>query len=90
MNMYVNGELPRASGSSITGLVTGIVGLVLCWVPGVGLILGIIGTTFGAIGMRQSRVFGKGGFGMAVAGLVCGILAIIAFVVFLIAFGAGQ
>ena len=50
------------------------------------LILGILGATFGGIGLHQSRAYGRGGLGLAVAGLVTGTLAILAFVAFMIAF----
>ena len=70
--------VPRASGFSVTSLCTGVVGLCLCWVPILGAILGVLGTTFGGIGWHQSRTYGRGGFGLAIAGLVCGILAIVA------------
>jgi hypothetical protein len=38
----------------VTGLVVGIVGLVLVWIPALNLLLGVIATVFGAIGWRKA------------------------------------
>lgn len=39
-----------SNGMGVTGLVTGIVGACLAWVPGLGLVLGVLGVVFGGIG----------------------------------------
>ena len=62
-------------GVAVTSLVTGIVGLVLCWVPWVGLALGVIATTFGGVGIYRANRNRADGIGLATAGLVLGILA---------------
>lgn len=75
---------PRVSGFAVTALVCGVVGLVLCWVPGVDVILGIIAATFGALGWHQASK-GRPGFGMAIAGMVLGIVTLVVFTVLIIA-----
>ena len=62
------------NGMSIAALVCGICGF-LCGIPAV---LGII---FGFVGLSQAKRTGQRGRGMAIAGIVCGILWIGLFVV---------
>lgn len=65
-----------SNGMGVTGLVTGIVGASLAWVPGLGIILGILGVVFGSLGWyyaNQGRATNKG---MSIAGLTLGIFAI--------------
>jgi hypothetical protein len=67
-------QLPR--GLAITGMVLGIVGLCtsLFYIGGV---IGIIGLIFSIIALRAARRGQSGGRGMAIAGLVTSILAIV-------------
>jgi|HigsolmetaAR203D_1030402.scaffolds.fasta_scaffold00024_46 hypothetical protein len=60
------------NGLAVTSLVLGIIGLVLFWTSWVGIILGLLAIIFGAIGAakRVKR-------GMAIAGIVLGIIAFI-------------
>ncbi len=65
-----------SNGMGITGLVTGIIGACLAWVPGLGFILGVLGVVFGGIGWfyaNQGRATNKG---MAVAGVILGVFAV--------------
>ena len=71
---------PGVSGNAVTALVTGITGLVLCWVPVLDITLGIVAVVFGAVALHQGRTQHRGGTGMAVAGLVTGILTILVFI----------
>ena len=67
---------PSASGASVAALVLGIAAILLfCF----GL-LSILAIVFGAIG----KMSGKAGGGMAVAGIVLGIISLIPSVTFLI------
>jgi hypothetical protein len=65
----------RASGA-LPSMVCGIVGVATCWLAISGLILGIIAIVFSVKANRRikenSQLEGKG---MAIAGLVCGIVA---------------
>ena len=67
----------KTQGFSVTALVTGIVGLVFCWVPGLNLTLGVVATVFGTLAVRNERRGRTGGKGMAVAGLVTGIITVV-------------
>lgn len=63
----------------IIALVCGILAVVLSfvssaiWLFVVALVLGIVGIVFGALGIKEAKATGKGK-GLAVAGLVCGIV----------------
>jgi len=59
-------------GFGVTALVLGIVGVFLCWIPIFGLILPILAIVFGGIG-----IFLQSGRGMAIAGLVVGVITLI-------------
>jgi hypothetical protein len=67
----------KTQGFSVTALVTGVVGLVFCWVPGLNLTLGVVATVFGALAVRNERRGLTGGKGMAIAGLVTGIITVV-------------
>ena len=68
----------RKNGISTAGLVLSIVGLALCWVPGVNLVLWFLGFLFSFIGIFK-RPKGK-----AIAGL---IISAISLVVILLVYG---
>jgi len=63
------GAPPAKVGFGVTALVLGIVGVFLFWIPLFGLILPILAVVFGCIG-----IYLQSGRGMAVAGLVIGIV----------------
>jgi len=69
------------SGMGVAGFVLGLLGLIFCWVPFLGLILCALGIIFGAIGINKPKK------GLAIAGLamglVGGIIAIIVTSVFI-------
>ena len=67
-------QAPRTSGLAITSMICGILGLII---PYLGFILAIIAIVFGSIAIHQTGSQPNlGGRGMAIAGLVLGILAI--------------
>jgi hypothetical protein len=70
------------NGIGIAGFVCGLVGLILCWVPWFGALLGLVGIVLSGIGISQGKKKGAS-IGLSVAGLVCGILAVLAFVLLL-------
>jgi hypothetical protein len=78
------GQPAPSNGMGIAGFVTGLVGLLLCWVPFLGLILAACGIVLGALGMSQAKRTGASN-GLAIAGLVLGILALIPSLIFLVA-----
>ena len=67
----------EAKGLAITSMVLGIVSLVI---PFVGLLTAILAIIFGAV----SRSHNEGGRGMAIAGIVCGIIALVGGIVIII------
>lgn len=74
------------NGLGITGGVCGIVAVALCWIPFVdyiSIVLGALAIIFGAIGVRHANEHGGGGKGMAVTGIVTGIVAVVITILFL-------
>ena len=55
-------------------MVLGIVGAALCLVPVVGFVLGLLATVFGGVGLGKANRGEATNKGMAVAGLVLGII----------------
>jgi len=72
----------QGNGLGVAGFVTGLVGLVLCWVPWFGMLLGLVGIVLSGIGIAQGKKKGVS-IGLAIAGLVCGILAVLVWIVLL-------
>ena len=68
---------PAENGFGVTGLVLGIIGLVFSWVPGLNLLLGVLATVFGALGWRKGRTSRATNAGLALAGLIMGIITIV-------------
>jgi hypothetical protein len=67
------------SGKAVASLVLGILGLLTWWLPLLGLPLSLTGIILGALGMRAERR------GMAIAGLVMSITALVLTMIMLIA-----
>ena len=63
-------------GLSVTSMVLGIISAVIFCIWFISMPLAILAIIFGAVGMS------KGGKGMAIAGMVCGIAAIALFLIF--------
>jgi hypothetical protein len=67
---YAQGRPMGTNGKAIAAMVTSLAGLFFCGVPSiVGLILGIIA-------MRETKRTGQEGHGMALAGVIVGVLAV--------------
>ena len=66
-----------ASGLGIAALVLGILGIVFCWFPPLGLSLAFIGLILAAVGLILSTTERKSGVGMPIAGLVVSFVAVI-------------
>jgi type II secretory pathway pseudopilin PulG len=65
------------NGMATAGMICGIVGILLCWFPFIGVIAGLLGIIFGAIGMSKAGRLGGVGRGAGVAGLVTGIISLL-------------
>jgi len=68
-----------SNGVGVAAGVLGIVGLVLSFIPVldvVGVVLAILAVILGALGIQRANAAGGAGKGMAVTGLVCGLVAL--------------
>lgn len=77
----------RSNGGAITALVCGIIAILLFWIPGINLLailLGLVAIVAGVVGLSRARDPYVGGKGMAVTGLVLGILALVLSVLVLV------
>jgi hypothetical protein len=72
------------NGLGVAGFVTGLIGLVFCWVPWFGVLLAGIGVVLSGIAIPQGKKKGAGN-GLAIAGLVCGIIALIPAIIIMVA-----
>lgn len=74
----------RPGGYGIAALVLGIVGVTLVWwiIPFLGFISSILAIVFGALGMKSRTR------GMAIAGLVMGIVTVVLSIVGMLIWGA--
>lgn len=85
------GQPASNSGMAITSLSLGIVGLLLTCLCGVGALLGIGALVTGWLALRQIRA-SEGrtkGRGMAIAGIVLGVLSILTLIVAIILVASG-
>ena len=69
------------SGLPLGSMICGIIGLVLCWVPIVGLILSIIAIVLAG---KAKKVVPAGERGMATAGFIMGIIGLVISIIVLI------
>ncbi|WP_025272854.1 DUF4190 domain-containing protein [Haloglycomyces albus] len=72
-------QLPQ-NGLGTAGLVCGVIGLALAWIPFIaffGWVLGILGIIFGSIGLAKANKGEATNKGMAIGGLATGILALV-------------
>ena len=75
---YPPAPLRPSNGMGSAGLMLGIVGLILVWVPGLDLLLGILATTFSAIGYANVRRGSATNGRAAMVGLVLGSFTVLA------------
>jgi hypothetical protein len=76
----------QGNGLGIAAGVCGIIAVVLCWIPFVdylSIILGALAIIFGFLGLRHANTHGGTGKGMAITGIVCGIVAVVISILFL-------
>ena len=72
------------NGLGVAGFVTGLLGLVLCWVPWLGILLAGVGIVLSGVAIPQGKKKGASN-GLAIAGLVCGIIALIPAIIVMVA-----
>lgn len=68
----------RVNGMAIASLVLGIIGVVFVCCYGVGAVFGVIALVFGIISFRQIKISRAKNGGMSIAGIILGIVAIVA------------
>jgi hypothetical protein len=69
---YMASRPAQTNGPAIASLVLGIIGVVTCWIPFIGLVVSIVGLVLASIGMK--RIDSKG---LAIAGLVLSIIGVV-------------
>ncbi|MCC3327782.1 DUF4190 domain-containing protein [Nocardia abscessus] len=77
-------ESPKGRGLAITALVFGILALLFFWTIIGGYVGGVFAVIFGIIAVVKARAGTAGGMGMAIAGVVLGVLGIVGAVLFTI------
>ncbi|MFC4620000.1 DUF4190 domain-containing protein [Camelliibacillus cellulosilyticus] len=68
-----NPQANQTNGNTVAALVLGILGIVI---PYIGVIIGIIAIVIGKKAMNLVKQTGEGGYGMALAGFICGIVGV--------------
>jgi Domain of unknown function (DUF4190) len=79
--------IPPSNGAGTAGGVLGIIAIVLALVPFidfVAVVLGVLAIIFGFVGIGRANRDPRLGKGMAITGLVCGIIAVAISVIFLL------
>ena len=78
----------RTSGMAIAGMVLGIITIVGWWIPVGSVLLGALAVALSGVGMAQTSnpASGYSGRGLAITGLVCGIVGLVPSVIFMIGF----
>jgi hypothetical protein len=80
--VFVQAPAQPGNGLGVAGFVTGLLGLIFCWVPALGIILALLGVIMGGVGIATGKKKGAS-IGLAIAGLVLGIIALIPAIVIL-------
>ncbi|WIY05387.1 DUF4190 domain-containing protein [Amycolatopsis mongoliensis] len=76
----------RTSGLCVAGMVVGILALLGFWIPVGDVLMGLLAIGLSWAGLAQAAKPGFAGRGMGVAGLVCGIIAMIPAIIFMVIF----
>ena len=67
--------------NAIVGMILGILSVILCWVPVIGLVLGIIALISSIKGLKNSKIINKGK-GLSVTGISCGSVGIVVNIIY--------
>ncbi len=70
------------NGLGTAGFVTGLLGLLFCWVPALGIVLALLGVIMGGVGISSGKKKGAP-TGLAIAGLVLGVIALVPAIIFI-------
>ncbi|MNN68687.1 hypothetical protein D3C81_1844150 [compost metagenome] len=74
---------PKTNGKAIAALVLGILAL---FIPYVGFVIGIVAIVFASLSFKELKRTGEQGKGLAIAGLVCGIIGTVIYGIIIIIF----
>lgn len=78
------------NGMGIAALVFGILGILTCWwLPIIGFLFGLLAVIFGVIGRGRVRKMVATNGGVALTGLVLGLLSVIVNIILMIVVGVG-
>ncbi len=81
-------QVLRRNGVAVAGMILGIVALVFCWVPYLGLILAVLGLVLSLVGVCKKNTAGKG---KGIVGTVlAGIALMVAFIITLALSGSSS
>ena len=75
---------PQGNGLAVTALVLGIISIVFPGVPFLDGVLAVLASIFGAVGISAANKRGGVGKGMAVAGLILGLITVVVGIIFVI------
>lgn len=83
-NGVINGNNNNSNESSvaIASMVLGILGIITCWVPILGIVLAVIALVLSVKGLNNSKDTNKGR-GFSIAGLSCGAVGIMLGVIYM-------
>ena len=82
--MVVQAPQKPTNGVGLAGMIIGILSYILCWVPVLDFLLGMIGIILSGVGLRRKERYRLNGF--AVAGLVLSIIGLVIGIIYMIAF----
>lgn len=74
-NYEENNQNSKDNTTAVVSMVLGIISVILCWVPIIGLVLGVVSLIFATKGLKKSRIINKGK-GFSIAGISCGSVGI--------------
>ncbi len=77
-------QAQQRNGAATAGMVCGILGLLLFWLPILGWLLAILGIVFGGVGIARARR-GAPNEGLGMTGVVCGVLSLVIYVALVVA-----
>ena len=82
LNNNLNGNNSNDIGIAIASMVLGIIGIITCWIPILGLVLAIIALVLSVKGLNMAKYTNKGK-GFSIAGLSCGSVGIVLSIIYL-------
>ena len=82
--VFVQNAPAPGNGLGVAGFVLGLLGLLFCWLPGLGITMAALGIIMGGVGIATGKEKGAP-VGLAIADLVLGIIALIPAIVIIAA-----